>query len=155
MKHYAQYYEVTAPQDYALFLTALPDLFVDTDLLCLEGARPPEKIDEFLNRHVIRLVKVPGGTVIPRPSHFYVPITRRIVNTLAELIITFSPDGCPEHTHVLRGGKLLLEWCDASASAPMFIASLIGEKAATAFCAAIGSRIVCVPGNDKPFSKCS
>jgi len=138
----ADSWKITPVRDYPAFLRALPDLVPEGSMLYIEsGGLPPEDVRAYLEaRQAEEGVKIGGGTILPTPNVYCMPITRENVLGLAELEEKHPAPIGAIHVHVYRAGKILLMAYDAFMD-PFWISREIPKDKVLAFCDRLGTRI--------------
>jgi len=136
----AKRWEVDAPRDFAGFLRALPVLFDSPRwVLYLEGTDTPPLIETYLRQHGTGSGRrMPGGTLLPKPEVFHLPITTETVAELASLLESIPSNSPPTHVHVYGDEGVALEWYDASAGDPMHLSEPLDPERIAEFCERIG-----------------
>ena len=136
---HSDHWEITAPSSLAGLFRALPAVFEDEAILYLESNGTPAKIKRYLNeRRSLSTLRIKGGTVLPTPEVFRLPLTAENVDGLAQLLESERNVGICTHVHVYRGDAVLLEWYDASAGDPVLIDSSVPERIISSLCATLG-----------------
>jgi len=133
-------WEVGAPQDFAVFLRALPLLFSSPHwVLYLEAADTPPSIQTYLREHGTGSeTRIPGGTLFPKPEVFHLPIAVETVVGLASLLESIPATSPPTHVHVYSDEGVALEWYDASAGDPLRLSESLDPERIAEFCERIG-----------------
>jgi hypothetical protein len=134
-------WEFDAPQNFVEFLRALPALFDEQSVLYLEGTGTPRAVRVYLDsRRLTDMPRIRGGTLLPTPECFHLPITVDNMDGFSELLESVPDMGPPTHVHVYREGTVLLQWFDASAGEPAFLlAGFPRDELVQGFCAKVGS----------------
>lgn len=136
----AMRWEIDAPRDFAAFLRALPVLFSPPHwVLYFEEADTPPSIEAYLREHGTgSRTRIRGGTLLPTPEVFHLPLTTETVAELASLHETIQANLPPTHVHVYNDEGVALEWYDASAGDPIFLSEALDPERIAEFCERIG-----------------
>jgi hypothetical protein len=132
-------WKITSPTNVSTFLAALPLLQIEEATFYLEsGATAPEQLDSYLKeRAVPTAVKIPGGTIVPRPVIYQILLTPNSLAGLATLVEELEVATGSFHIHIYRGRDILLSWFDAFLD-PIFLSGQIPKERVDEFSKGIG-----------------
>ncbi len=133
-------WKVTCTEDFPLFLRAILDMAPCGSVLYLEsGGLPPNDVKTYLEaRSAQGTFKIPGGTLLPTPKVFHMPLTRDNVDGLADLMHQYPTPIGSVHIHVYKDDTVLLVSYDAFLD-PFWIAGTIPEEKVKRLCQALGT----------------
>ena len=132
-------WKISPAESFPSFLIALPDLVPEGAVLYIEcGGRPPEDTQLLLaDLDTREKVRVPGGTLFPRPHIHTVPITRQNMAKLAAVEEQHPAPVGAFHLHVYLGSEMLLSSYDAFLD-PFTVSFVVPEERVRAFSHALG-----------------
>lgn len=132
-------WKLSTVQDFPAFLTALPSLVPEGSVLYIEsGGKPPQNSLSVLQElSTGDSVKVPGGTLLPRPVIYTIPITRENMQKLAAIEQQHSTPVGVFHLHVYLDSEMLLSSYDAFLD-PFKISLVIPEERVKTFSDTLG-----------------
>jgi len=133
-------WKVSCTKDYPSFLRALVALVPAGSVLYIEGGgTPPSDVKFYLEeRPAQETFKIPGGTLLPTPKVFHMPITKENLDGLADLEGKYPTPVGSIHVHVYKEHRVLLQSYDAFL-APFYISKEIPQDKVKEFCNKIGS----------------
>jgi hypothetical protein len=137
--HINGHWEISGRLEFASFCRNLLILFDPGAVLYLEGTATPRAIGEYLKERSVRSrFRIGGGTLLPTPEVFHLPLTSANLDGLVEALEAEPRAGVCTHVHVYRDETVLLQWFDASAGEEVKVAASVPEEALGRFCKAMG-----------------
>jgi hypothetical protein len=139
-------WRVSIATSFPSFLNALPALVPTGAVLYIEsGGSPPKDILSLLKQLSTREhIKIPAGTLFPRPSIYTVPVTRSNMQKLAAKAGQYPTPAGALHLHVYLGTEMLLSSYDAFLD-PFYISLNVPEERVAAFCDSLACSYERVP----------
>lgn len=104
-----------AATSFSGFVRSLKCLGLEDSFLYIEGggAAPPKLHSYLKENNVAESLRISGGTILPRPTIYSVPLTCGKIEEIATIAENIpSPIGSV-HIHVYRDQEILLQWFDA------------------------------------------
>jgi len=132
------YYELSAPEDHALFIQSLGSLLPADAVLYLEGVSiDPDVVRLLEDWSCAERLKIARGTLWPKPQVFHVPMGPEVTQQLAALFEHHaSPEIC-DHFHAYHLKRVLLQWHDAFFDDPLLLAGTFAEAQVRDFCGTV------------------
>lgn len=108
-------WKISAPAELSVLFRALPLLNLEQSILYIEaGAPAPAELDSFLKkRTVAENIRIAGGTLLPRPTIYRIPLTTENIEDIAKFARRFPTPVGSIHIHIYRDDEILLSSYDA------------------------------------------
>lgn len=132
-------WQVKGVRDGERFFASLSTILPASACMVFEGT----SIDRDLRDH-LESVAVPArrriraGTIWPKPRVFHVPVSRDVLERIAEFAGGLAEPELCDHFHAYDDDRGLLQWYDAF-DLPLFVDSSIGEPQLREMCEALGA----------------
>jgi hypothetical protein len=131
-------WEVAGIRNAEKFFSALTEVLALPVHLCFEGTSISSDVRTLLaSSAVAATLRIPPGTIWPKPSVFHVLATEQFIHEMAILAGRHvGPEVC-DHFHAYNDNHGLMQWYDAFDD-PLFIDKSITEASLQNFCRKLG-----------------
>ena len=132
-------WEVTGVRSAEKFFSALTEILALPVYFCLEGTSISSDVRTLLaSSSVAPALRIPPGTIWPKPSVFHVLATEQFIHELAAVARrNAEPEVC-DHFHAYDDSHGLIQWYDAF-DLPLLLNESISEASIQSFCRKLGA----------------